>query len=153
MKPLNDGHASARGSFDNIYMNGQEVFKFAVRAVPTVSVSPCAAAAARASCIAIFWGRVLWRARSCIKGALKKPAAVRLSGWRLRTMTQRPHRYPEEVQWNLLQVVEAALRDADLDVASVDFLVLHQVLLLHPALPAACSPYHGADARSTHPAP
>ena len=36
MKALNDGHASARGSFDNIYMNGQEVFKFAVRAVPTV---------------------------------------------------------------------------------------------------------------------
>ena len=28
--------ASASGSFANIYMNGSEVFKFAVRAVPTV---------------------------------------------------------------------------------------------------------------------
>ena len=28
--------ASTAGSFDNILMNGQEVFKFAVRAVPTV---------------------------------------------------------------------------------------------------------------------
>ncbi len=36
MKPLHETHASARGAFDNIYMNGQEVFKFAVRAVPTV---------------------------------------------------------------------------------------------------------------------
>jgi hypothetical protein len=37
MKPLHEMHASAKGSFDNIYMNGQEVFKFAVRAVPMVS--------------------------------------------------------------------------------------------------------------------
>lgn len=36
MKPLHDSHASAKGSFDNIFMNGQEVFKFAVRAVPSV---------------------------------------------------------------------------------------------------------------------
>ncbi|BDA51447.1 3-oxoacyl-[acyl-carrier-protein] synthase 3 [Coccomyxa sp. Obi] len=36
MKPLHETHASARGAFDNIFMNGQEVFKFAVRAVPTV---------------------------------------------------------------------------------------------------------------------
>ncbi|CAK0731830.1 hypothetical protein CVIRNUC_000048 [Coccomyxa viridis] len=36
MKALHSTHASARGSFDNIAMNGQEVFKFAVRAVPTV---------------------------------------------------------------------------------------------------------------------
>lgn len=28
--------ASTSGAFDNILMNGQEVFKFAVRAVPTV---------------------------------------------------------------------------------------------------------------------
>jgi 3-oxoacyl-[acyl-carrier-protein] synthase III len=41
MKALQkDGHASARGAFDNIYMNGQEVFKFAVRAVPTVRGPP-----------------------------------------------------------------------------------------------------------------
>ena len=37
MKPLHQTHASAKGSFDNIFMNGQEVFKFAVRAVPSVS--------------------------------------------------------------------------------------------------------------------
>ncbi|CAL5224106.1 g6737 [Coccomyxa viridis] len=36
MKPLHDSQASAKGSFDNIFMNGQEVFKFAVRAVPLV---------------------------------------------------------------------------------------------------------------------
>lgn len=36
MKPLHETHASARGAFDNIFMNGQEVFKFAVRAVPMV---------------------------------------------------------------------------------------------------------------------
>ena len=36
MKALHSTHASAKGSFDNIAMNGQEVFKFAVRAVPTV---------------------------------------------------------------------------------------------------------------------
>ena len=36
MKALHGTHASAKGSFDNIAMNGQEVFKFAVRAVPTV---------------------------------------------------------------------------------------------------------------------
>ncbi|EIE18319.1 beta-ketoacyl-acyl carrier protein synthase III [Coccomyxa subellipsoidea C-169] len=36
MKPLHETHASARGSFENISMSGQEVFKFAVRAVPTV---------------------------------------------------------------------------------------------------------------------
>lgn len=40
MKPLHETHASARGAFDNIYMNGQEVFKFAVRAVPTVIALP-----------------------------------------------------------------------------------------------------------------
>lgn len=39
MKPLHETHASARGAFENIYMNGQEVFKFAVRAVPTVCLS------------------------------------------------------------------------------------------------------------------
>ena len=39
MKPLHDSHASAKGSFDNIFMNGQEVFKFAVRAVPSVIAS------------------------------------------------------------------------------------------------------------------
>ncbi|KAK9918201.1 hypothetical protein WJX75_002223 [Coccomyxa subellipsoidea] len=36
MKALHETHASARGSFENISMSGQEVFKFAVRAVPTV---------------------------------------------------------------------------------------------------------------------
>ena len=36
MKALHGTHASARGSFNNIAMNGQEVFKFAVRAVPAV---------------------------------------------------------------------------------------------------------------------
>ena len=40
MKPLHDTHASAKGSFDNIFMNGQEVFKFAVRAVPSVGCLP-----------------------------------------------------------------------------------------------------------------
>jgi 3-oxoacyl-[acyl-carrier-protein] synthase III len=36
-KPLSeDGKASGQGSYCNIGMNGQEVFKFAVRAVPTV---------------------------------------------------------------------------------------------------------------------
>lgn len=38
MKPLADGHASDNGSYANLAMNGQEVFKFAVRAVPAVSV-------------------------------------------------------------------------------------------------------------------
>ena len=40
MKPLHDSQASAKGSFDNIFMNGQEVFKFAVRAVPSVCCLP-----------------------------------------------------------------------------------------------------------------
>ncbi len=35
-KPYSNGQASAPGSYANIAMNGQEVFKFAVRAVPTV---------------------------------------------------------------------------------------------------------------------
>ena len=35
-KALDNGVASTAGAFDNILMNGQEVFKFAVRAVPTV---------------------------------------------------------------------------------------------------------------------
>jgi hypothetical protein len=30
---------TAQGAFRNVHMNGQEVFKFAVRAVPTVSAS------------------------------------------------------------------------------------------------------------------
>ncbi|KAI3425795.1 hypothetical protein D9Q98_007770 [Chlorella vulgaris] len=36
MKPLSEGQASDEGSYRNVQMNGQEVFKFAVRAVPTV---------------------------------------------------------------------------------------------------------------------
>lgn len=36
-KALDEGRASSAGSFANISMNGSEVFKFAVRAVPTVS--------------------------------------------------------------------------------------------------------------------
>lgn len=39
-KALDEGRASAAGSFANISMNGSEVFKFAVRAVPTVSAPP-----------------------------------------------------------------------------------------------------------------
>lgn len=35
-KPYSNGQASAPGAYANIAMNGQEVFKFAVRAVPTV---------------------------------------------------------------------------------------------------------------------
>lgn len=35
-KALEEGRASTAGSFANISMNGSEVFKFAVRAVPTV---------------------------------------------------------------------------------------------------------------------
>lgn len=37
-KALDNGVASTSGAFDNIHMNGQEVFKFAVRAVPTVRI-------------------------------------------------------------------------------------------------------------------
>jgi 3-oxoacyl-[acyl-carrier-protein] synthase-3 len=36
LKALSNGHASDQGAFRNVHMNGQEVFKFAVRAVPTV---------------------------------------------------------------------------------------------------------------------
>ncbi|PSC74644.1 3-oxoacyl-ACP synthase [Micractinium conductrix] len=36
MKPLSSGDASKQGAYNNLHMNGQEVFKFAVRAVPTV---------------------------------------------------------------------------------------------------------------------
>ena len=36
-KALSNGHASSMGEFGNICMNGSEVFKFAVRAVPSVS--------------------------------------------------------------------------------------------------------------------
>ena len=39
-KALDNGVASTSGAFDNILMNGQEVFKFAVRAVPTVRLPP-----------------------------------------------------------------------------------------------------------------
>ena len=35
-KALSNGHASATGHFGNIVMNGSEVFRFAVRAVPKV---------------------------------------------------------------------------------------------------------------------
>lgn len=38
LKPLNNQEASAEGAFANIKMSGQEVFRFAVRAVPLVSV-------------------------------------------------------------------------------------------------------------------
>ena len=37
MKAHNEQHASGNGSFSNVFMNGSEVFKFAVRAVPSVS--------------------------------------------------------------------------------------------------------------------
>lgn len=37
-KALDNGVASTSGAFDNILMNGQEVYKFAVRAVPTVRI-------------------------------------------------------------------------------------------------------------------
>ena len=37
MKAHNENHASENGSFSNVAMNGSEVFKFAVRAVPAVS--------------------------------------------------------------------------------------------------------------------
>ena len=36
-KALSNGHASSLGTFGNIFMNGSEVFKFAVRAVPKVT--------------------------------------------------------------------------------------------------------------------
>ena len=38
LKPLNAAGASAEGSFTNILMSGQDVFRFAVRAVPAVSL-------------------------------------------------------------------------------------------------------------------
>ena len=38
LKPLNAAGASAEGSFTNIMMSGQDVFRFAVRAVPAVSL-------------------------------------------------------------------------------------------------------------------
>ena len=37
MKAHDRDHASDNGSFSNVAMNGSEVFKFAVRAVPAVS--------------------------------------------------------------------------------------------------------------------
>lgn len=40
LKPLNPEGASAEGSFTNIAMSGQDVFRFAVRAVPAVSSLP-----------------------------------------------------------------------------------------------------------------
>ena len=39
-KALSNGHASSLGEFGNICMNGSEVFKFAVRAVPSASPPP-----------------------------------------------------------------------------------------------------------------
>ena len=39
-KALSNGAASSLGEFSNIHMNGSEVFKFAVRAVPSVSHLP-----------------------------------------------------------------------------------------------------------------
>ena len=38
LKPLNTAGATAEGSFTNIVMSGQDVFRFAVRAVPAVSL-------------------------------------------------------------------------------------------------------------------
>lgn len=35
-KPMSNGHASSVGSFANIKMNGPEVYRFAVSAVPSV---------------------------------------------------------------------------------------------------------------------
>ena len=37
LKAHSEDHASENGSFSNVAMNGSEVFKFAVRAVPAVS--------------------------------------------------------------------------------------------------------------------
>lgn len=37
LKPEDEDNARANAAYHNIYMQGQEVFKFAVRAVPTVS--------------------------------------------------------------------------------------------------------------------
>lgn len=39
MKALHSTHASSKAAFENIFMNGSEVFKFAVRAVPSVRFS------------------------------------------------------------------------------------------------------------------
>lgn len=39
MKAHSEHHASDNGSFSNVFMNGSEVFKFAVRAVPSVGDS------------------------------------------------------------------------------------------------------------------
>jgi hypothetical protein len=51
--------ASTAGAFDNILMNGQEVFKFAVRAVPTV----------RAGCHRLHSMEVYIKGHPCCAGA------------------------------------------------------------------------------------
>lgn len=50
LKPLNNEEASAEGAFTNIKMSGQEVFRFAVRAVPLVGATMTNAALHSSSC-------------------------------------------------------------------------------------------------------
>ena len=67
MKPLHNTHASAKGSYDNIFMNGQEVFKFAVRAVPSVRCLP--ASLTLLACVQGKRGNFLWRTWLCAVNA------------------------------------------------------------------------------------
>ena len=68
VKALGEGaQASGLGSYDNVFMAGGEVFKFAVRAVPTVGPPPD-------SCIATLPSE--WHVSTAIRGG---PCPV--SGW------------------------------------------------------------------------
>ena len=130
------GRAAAllQAAFANLFMNGQEVFKFAVRAVPTVRPPrrpplrlpprcPAAAACARR------WSRRLAAAvgTECCR-LFTAPASLpgACSGRHMPSqMPPLPSCSPGR------QVIEAALADAGMQREQIDWLVMHQV--------AACS--------------
>lgn len=116
--------AHLQGSYSNLHMNGQEVFKFAVRAVPTVSVR-------RGSAWCMFRGdacRAVGRQDGGAggwQGRYRKPRCP--DARRLRSSTRQPPITPRRrARLCLLQVIEAALADAGMEKQQIDWLVMHQ---------------------------
>lgn len=152
--------ASTAGAFDNILMNGQEVFKFAVRAVPTVRAPPqrchdqqlisgmshtaCQDVQICCPCFAcrgIAQGCLLPSASSGLVAACQRVEIVRgvLQAELLPTYIEASScssRTLQGINRCSAQVVEAALADADLAVTDIDWLLLHQANQVLTCLPA-----------------
>lgn len=111
-----------QGSFSNLAMNGQEVFKFAVRAVPTVSATSFyvgvqtgghCSSMPRLACM------VLQTAAACLPGPQKYWSVLPLP-------TARSPANPAPLA-TPPQVIEAALENANMQREQIDWLVMHQV--------------------------